>query len=82
MLIDSLEFVRGGAETKTVVDSHWIPATSGAVSFSTKDHEIVLVPKSEYRFEVRSKTAGVLVSDPTAVDVVLDSLPGFRFILR
>ena len=82
VLIDSLEFVRNGTETKTLVDSRWIPADSGAASFSTKGYGIELLPKSEYRFEVRSKTAGVLVSDPAAVDVVLDSPPGFRFILR
>ena len=82
VLIDSLEFVRNGTETKTLVDSRWIPAAPGAASFSTRDYGIELVPKSEYRFEVRSKTAGVLVSDPAAVDVVLDSPPGFRFILQ
>ena len=82
VLIDSLEFVRKGTETKTVVDSRWIPATQGAASFSTRDHEIGLVPKSEYRFEVRAQNADGLISDPSAVDVVLDSPPGFRFILR
>ena len=82
VLIDSLEFVRNGTETKTLVDSRWIPAAPGAASFSTRDYGIELVPKSEYRFEVRAKTAGTLASDPAAVDVVLDSPPGFRFILR
>ena len=82
VLIDSLEFVRKGTETKTVVDSHWIPATQGAASFSTRDYGIELLPKSEYRFEVRAQNADGLVSAPAAVDVVLDSLPGFRFILR
>ena len=82
VLIDSLEFVRNGTETKTPVDSRWIPAGSGVASFSTKDHGIELLPKSEYRFEVRAQSADGLVSDPAVVDVVLDSPPGFRFILR
>ena len=84
VILDSLEIVRTNTlvTTTSPVDSRWIPATSGAVSFSTKDHEIVLVPKSEYRFEVRAQNADGLVSDPAVVDVVLDSLPGFRFILR
>ena len=84
VILDSLEIVRTNTlvTTTSPIDSRWIPATSGAVSFSTKDYGIELLPKSEYRFEVRSKTAGVLVSDLAAVDVVLDSPPGFRFILR
>ena len=82
VLIDSISIVRTHPDTLTTVDSRWIPTTQGAASFSTRDHEIGLVPKSEYRFEVRAKTAGVLVSDPAAVEVVLDSPPGFRFILR
>jgi len=84
ILIDSLEIVRTNTivTTTSSVDSRWIPAAPGAASFSTKDYGTKLLPKSEYRFEVRSKTAGVLVSDPAAVDVVLDSLPGLRFILR
>ena len=80
--IDSLSFVRIGADVSTSVDSRWIPATQGATSFSTRDHEIELLPKSEYRFEVRAQNADGLISDPAAVDVVLDSPPGFRFILR
>jgi len=84
ILIDSLEIVRTNTivTTTSPVDSRWIPADSGVVSFSTKDHEIGLVPKSEYRFEVRAQNADGLVSDPSAVDVVLGSPPGFRFILR
>ena len=84
ILIDSLEIVRTNTivTTTSSVDSRWIPATQGAASFSTRDHEIGLVPKSEYRFEVRAQNADGLISDPSAVDVVLDSLPGFRFILR
>jgi len=82
VLIDSMSMVRTHPDTLTPIDSRWIPASPGVASFSTKDYGIELLPKSEYRFEVRSKTAGVLVSDPAAVDVVLDSLPGFRFILR
>lgn len=82
VLIDSMSIVRTHPDTLTPIDCRWIPATQGAASFSTRDYGIELLPKSEYRFEVRAKTAGVLVSDPSAVDVVLDSLPGFRFILR
>ena len=82
MLIDSLEFVRNGTETKTLVDSRWIPAVPGATSFSTRDYGIELLPKSEYRFEVRAQNADGLISPAVTVDVVLDSPPGFRFILR
>ena len=82
VLIDSMSMVRTHPDTLTPIDCRWIPASPGAASFSTRDYGIELLPKSEYRFEVRSKTAGVLVSDPAAVDVVLDSPPGFRFILR
>ena len=82
VLIDSMSMVRTHPDTLTPIDCRWIPASPGAASFSTRDYGIELVPKSEYRFEVRAKTAGVLVSDPAAVDVVLDSPPGFRFILR
>ena len=82
VLIDSMSIVRTHPDTLTPVDSRWIPATQGAAPFSTRDYEIRLVPKSEYRFEVRAQNADGLVSDPSAVDVVLDSPPGFRFILR
>lgn len=84
VLIDSLSIVRTNTMVTTTspVDSRWIPADSGGASFSTKDYGIELLPKSEYRFEVRAQNADGLVSDPSAVDVVLDSPPGFRFILR
>ena len=82
VLIDSLSIVRTNADRRNLLETRWIPAAPGAASFSTKDHEIVLVPKSEYRFEVRAQNADGLISDPAAVDVVLDSPPGFRFILR
>ena len=84
VILDRLEIVRTNTlvTTTSPVDTRWIPAAPGAASFSTKDHEIGLVPKSEYRFEVRAQNADGLVSNPEAVDVVLDSPPGFRFILR
>ena len=82
VLLDSLSIARVSADRETLVDSRWIPAAPGAASFSTKDHGIELLPKSEYRFGVHARNADGLVSGPMTVDTVLDSSPGFRFVLR
>ena len=82
VLIDSLEIVRKGAETKTIIDSRWIPASPGEAEFSTEDCGIELVPKSEYRFEVRAQNKDGIVSSATTLSMVLDIPLGFRFILR
>ena len=81
VLVDSLEFVRKGVETKTLVDSRWLPASPGAASFSTKG-VLALPARAECRFEVRAQNADGIVSDAAGVETKLGGTPGARLILR
>lgn len=66
VLLDSMSIVRLSSDRETQLDSRFISAALGPVSFRVP---FDLVPKAEYRFSVRAINGDGIMSDAAAVEV-------------
>lgn len=82
VLIDSMSIVRSSADAETLVDSRFIAAAPGAMSFSTRG-VVGLASDTAYRFGVSAQNGDGALSDTAFVDAYTPPfVPGFSMILR
>ena len=81
VLLDSMSFVKIGAENLTPLGSCTVEATSGEKIFHTKS-AFNLLPKTTYRFFVYSLNADAVSSAPSVVQARLTGGGGFCLIIK